>query len=452
MCSEIVKEKIETILRSGSIFHALKENFITATDLIIWISISAVSNETIIGFKALFKINIELAREFLRNRPEYAELFSGLGGTRGSESLEILGIVGGLIEEKIERKSIEKEIFDEKRGAKFPTKFPAYNIVCVNYECETIENLVSDPKGWEYHFASHDPYDPRDRWLITLLESCREEKDYPFNLLLKYDLLHLLPLWLVPIEKLIARCLYLTSNYGSQCGKIRKSYWLMVMRKHYLQIFKTLKTSGRLFDNISTLFLGMINGFFPGFIDIKKVDFLHPFTYVLSQHPVTTQNYFLGTFLGKSKDEEVAQQALESFGGTDHADEEISLLITTYLNLKGKVFNTTDTLLEQVTDYFPFDIYAMKDSQQESSWWIFTRPEWQHLLEKKTNPYNMEPIPPERLEEISKLSKLMDRDFPGTGMIRQSCYQDFCEQSTALLRGTLTRAVPGKFNWFKLPK
>ena len=167
-------------IKYGSVFHALENNFFSASDLLLWLVNAPLSNKTIIAYKAICN-RMDVAKQylpcgyhFLYYRIEYVKILFAMGGHTdvlvNSSCCTTLSQLIFLYNEINRTKTINIELL------------PAHRVICQKFPPTSLTEFLSNDE-WEYYFAAYDSYDPKnkDAWLDEILHLDIDDKNNTSN-------------------------------------------------------------------------------------------------------------------------------------------------------------------------------------------------------------------------------------------------------------------------------
>ncbi len=405
-------DKIDTILKHGSIFVALKRGYVTKELLTTW-NVERPNKEfQSIVLKAL---NVRIHNSQVR----FDTILTKYKKLPGIRSVFKLGC--------IHRNNMDNE---SKQAALESAMFKA------------LQNKKSD--DWQYYFSALDPYDAGECkrlrvWMNKASHKCGDNTERgdsrdssarvphdkkSIELLLQYDMVSMIPLDLItfqsvdPITSLLERCFKLKHMPETY------EYWIHCAHYDYLDLMTRLKVGGWMArrDLFKMSNLKMAYDLFPSIFD----DFDPS-----GQHGL--ESSFLYKQLIRPRDRSFTNTV--TMGDGDIFIDQLNYIVShlpgseqfylrfdgwkACMDIESESFNTEDTMMESVDNYVPFDRIKIPcprmmlahnlDKSKPVKCWTITRPEWKFVLQHKINPHTRDPIPERALEVIRDRLRIAEK-------------------------------------------
>jgi hypothetical protein len=383
-----LEDKIRQTIKIGSAFTALESKLFEAEELLEWLIKEPVTIKTNIAYKAIctkIKPNEQYLSDgvhFLVKRPEYAPLAIRLDidieipdnkiTTTAPLIAHICEEVANFNESK-ERQKLMLLMFGESSDMSYTV-----GNLTVCFQCRVYPHIRLNSDDINRHLVEAD-WCEKFRYNATLI-----------NLILK-------------------RIKYLQEN--------APIYYELTMKEKYKTVIKKLNKD-KLLTTISKEDLITVNEKFPNIIDSRILQY-GDLAYKILLLDNTAAGYILGFFIQHTiPSEEQLHKAIMKIKDADYESYvnflksqnkqsyQIILTATTPIeNEKLEYSNETDVLMEDIDNYFPFDIVFY---QTGNHIYRFTRPEFKQIMESKKNPWTNDWLP----ESI--LSTIISRDRTAT--------------------------------------
>jgi hypothetical protein len=179
-------------------------------------------------------------------------------------------------------------------------------------------------------------------------------------------------------------------------------YYTAVVHKSYRTLFKEL-VEKKLIGKASRETLVELDSYFPDILDENLFKY-SPLAYTISQMPKEIEAYILGFPIDTMfpSEEQMIQGLLllSNLGETEYAQKIRSLhaqsqmvcspLGTHFMTKSSNKANDTDVLLEQIEDYYPYDVISYYRGDHV---YRFVRTEFKQIIDTGKNPWTNELLP-----------------------------------------------------------
>lgn len=192
--------------------------------------------------------------------------------------------------------------------------------------------------------------------------------------------------WLdiLPEEAINKSLLPMLMDRARDLLKVAPEYWHKVIRGEYLKIVRKISTGLKDDSTFTRDDWIKIREAFPEIY--PELDVYSDLAWKISKHPPITQAYLLGFSIESNFPTDLMLRTALINLSKDGPDAYLKALPP----FEFKLVNTTDTPLNPVADYSPYDRFIYRSGDVVYG---FTRAEFPYILEKKLNPWDQQPIP-----------------------------------------------------------